>query len=535
MTVHLDQASDRHHMRIDLSAQATIDGHGCDLNDLSISGVGLANLPADLTVADTTTISLVLPCQGFDIKLAFRVATVWRNPERGRAGFRFLDLTRTQTDTLRSIVESALAGNLVAVDGVLHPAGAPAQRKAPAPTPATMTSTATFKRRLNFAGTVAAGVLLTVVAGTLVYDRVTILETKLAAISAPMLDIKAPSDGALDGAVLKVGQPLSKGDIVFEMIDNVLKGDTEIAAAELERDRTRLELLAKQTGLTTSANREANVNAQSALKLAKSRNERAQTDLQLAEARFARSQAMATSGVIAKDALEADQKLAMEARYEAAQATRDLEDARSRLRLISEGFDASLARLENMTQPRLADSVAMARADVGVREARVRALTLRREDLIVRSPCDCIVEAFYSTTGEHAKKGDLVAQLRARETQDLNVEALVNQDDADRIAIGSSSEIVLPLGGKRITGKVVEINRVPRHAKRSGLPDRPLDLHQYAAVTIAPEHALVGVEPGMPVEVRLRSNTMKRLAQSLASVFHRQENAALADEPILAH
>jgi multidrug resistance efflux pump len=239
---------------------------------------------------------------------------------------------------------------------------------------------------------------------------------------------------------------------------------------------------------------------------------------------------MLAQGLIAKDALETDQKAASEARYEAAQAARDAEDAASRLRLIQKGFDAALAKLENMMPARHEDSVAMARADVGVREAHLRALNLRHEDLIVRSPCDCVVEAFYSTTGEHAKKGDLVAQLRAREAQELTVEALVNQDDADRIAIGSKSEIVLPTGNTLVTGKVVEINRVPKHAKRTGLPDRTPDLHGYAAVTIAPDKDLKGVELGMPVEVRLRSNTLKRLVQSVAGAFGRHESTAYAGD-----
>lgn len=518
-------------MRVDLSAQVSIDGRDCELNDLSLGGLGLSQVPADALWQGAATIALALPCQGFELKLALRVAPVWRQADKGRAGFRFLELTRPQAETLRFVVESTLSGKLVAVDGVIHTVGAPANRKAPPPPPSRSSAArARLRQRVNFAATFAAGILLALVAGTLAYDRMTILETKLAAVSAPTLDIRAPSDGSLDGAVLKMGQPLRQGDVVFEMIDNVLKGDTEVAAAELERDRTRLELLAKQAGLMSSAGHEARVNAESALRLAKSRKERAQTQLELTAAHYERSKGLAAGGMIARDEVDTDHKLALEARYEAAQATRDQEDAESRLRLLARGFDASLARLENMTPPRLEESVALARADVGVREARLHALSLRREDLVVRSPCDCVVEAFYSTTGEHAKKGDLVAQLRAREAQELTVEALINQDDADRIAIGSESEIVLPVGHAQVTGKVIEINRVPKHAKRTGMPDRPLDLHQYAAVTIAPDRDLMGVELGMPVEVRLRSNTLKRLGQSIVGVFHRQEDTAYADD-----
>lgn len=527
MTVRQDAPSDRHHMRVDLNALVTIDGQPCELNDLSLGGIGLASISPDLGRQGAGLAALVLPCQGFELKLSIRVAPVWRQDGKARAGYRFLELTRAQTETLRFVVESTLEGKLLAVDGVIQTAGAPATRKAPA-VAQVETSRDRLRRRLSFSATVAAGLLLVSAAGTLLYDRVTILETKLAAVSAPTLDIKSPGDGTLDGTSVKVGMNVGKGDVVFEVSDNELKGDIDIAGAELERDRVRMELLAKQAGLTGSVGEETRLTAKSARKVARSRDERAKAELLLAERRVERSKELAAGSFIAKDVLEADEKLVLEARYEAAQAAKELEDAASRLRLLDKGFDAGLAHVANMTQPRLEESVALARADVGVREARLRALNLRREDLIVRSPCDCVVESVFSTTGEHAKKGDLVVQLRARESLQLTVEALVNQDDAERIAIGSMSEIVLPVGRAQVAGKVIEINRVPKHAKRTGLPDRSPDLHQYAAVTIAPAQALTGVELGMPVTVRLRSNTLLRIAQSVAAAFGGHETIAYA-------
>ena len=82
MTVRQEPPSDRHHMRVDLNALVTIDGQPCELNDMSLGGIGLASMSPHASAQETAMAALVLPCQGFELKLSVRVAQHDKERER---------------------------------------------------------------------------------------------------------------------------------------------------------------------------------------------------------------------------------------------------------------------------------------------------------------------------------------------------------------------------------------------------------------------------------------------------------------------
>lgn len=527
--IERDGPSDRHHMRVELNSLVTLNGAPFELRDVSIGGIGIRGVAAGATLG-TSVVEISLPCHGFELKLALPVIPVWRSPDSGRAGLRFLELTRSQSETLRYLIESHLSGRLISVDGVLaEGGGTSAQRKIAAAGQKPLPRFGKTRRIMSLTASIAAGALILALAGVLAYDRITILETKLAAVSAPTLDVKAPVDGALDGRELpklKVGAAAAKGDVVFEMTDNELRGDLEVAAAELDRDRVRLKYLEREAQIAGVVETESIKSGVSNVKLARNAAKRARREAEMADQRFAKTKQLFAEKVVALAELDADESLRLAAQTKAETAERELAEAEARSRLLGEGFDTGMAKTDVANRLKLEQSVAMARADVAVREARSKALNLRREDLQVRSPCDCVVESVHSAVGEQAKKGDLVLRLRPRESHELTVDALISQDDADRITIGAVSEIMLPSNRTPLSGRVVEINRVPKSQKRLGLPDRPQDLQNYARVVISPSKVLTGVELGMPVGVRLRSNALQRLTSSFASVFFGDEEGA---------
>jgi alginate biosynthesis protein Alg44 len=178
----------RQHARYKLPATLEIDGKKFELEDWSISGCAIKNLPDNIFDKKFTTGKIIFKFDDFEtvvdkLKLEF----VIRKPD-GSVGCRFTELTPQQLSILNQIIASFLAGDIVTQDDIIH----------------AVTRTITYKKKekpkvnkkkasliLIFIYFVVF--ILLMFLGYVVYKRVFVVQTANTYVDANLTVIRAPA------------------------------------------------------------------------------------------------------------------------------------------------------------------------------------------------------------------------------------------------------------------------------------------------------------------------------------------------------
>jgi len=110
----------RHYPRYKIPAYIEIDGKRYKLNDWSIGGCAIADLPDEYFEKKWSVGNLIVPFDTFetvikDIKLEF----LHRRPD-GSVGCRFTELRPEQLSLMQDIIEAYLEGNIVTLDEFIN-------------------------------------------------------------------------------------------------------------------------------------------------------------------------------------------------------------------------------------------------------------------------------------------------------------------------------------------------------------------------------------------------------------------------------
>ena len=179
------------------------------------------------------------------VKAVFEAETE-RNGRRTNL-FSFRDVENGERDALRRFIRAHLSGHVVTVDDVIRKQDMPTNTRSSgrngnsaqgdtSPNPVTR-----FVRRLfNLAITLGIVATIAFIGGFAVYERLTVVQSRFAAVTAPSLEMRAPASGQLT-----VSGP-SSGEVVVR--DQIL---VRIASPEQEADliRARSAATARNTPL----------------------------------------------------------------------------------------------------------------------------------------------------------------------------------------------------------------------------------------------------------------------------------------------
>lgn len=115
-----ESQTQRQHARVRIPATALINGKRFPLNDLSASGMAIANFPLPLKKHQPVPVRLEFNLEGFSFSLDVQAMVTHHDSARKILGCAFDNLARDQIGALNAIIKSYLSGILIAQADLLN-------------------------------------------------------------------------------------------------------------------------------------------------------------------------------------------------------------------------------------------------------------------------------------------------------------------------------------------------------------------------------------------------------------------------------
>jgi hypothetical protein len=192
-----ERRSERQFVRVNLPLE--VEHHGTTYRgfDISLSGFSVVGHPAiDDGVVDDFVLRLLF--RGYALTVNVRATSVRLVAEHDLSGFRIVAIEDDQLEVLRKILRAYLGGQLVTLEGLLVAADSQTARRSDSDAKTRFSAAAGSARwrrggwYLGIAGMTCA--LMLVLAASL-FERLAVVEASFAAVTAPKLEIRAPTDG----------------------------------------------------------------------------------------------------------------------------------------------------------------------------------------------------------------------------------------------------------------------------------------------------------------------------------------------------
>ncbi len=497
---HREPRSQRQHVRVTLPLTVEIDGRGYHALDWSLGGFRLAGADAGWREGKQAAARLVFPFHGFEVAVGVGCALAFADAAQGVSGWRFTDVDAPGQAVLRHLFHAAVAGRVVEADSLL---AAARDHRPPEPSPGHRRGWgARLRRTAGYGVLLVLGLVLAGAVGVSAYGRFFTVEARHAAVSAPIVTLRAHADGRLEGRALAAGAAVEPGAALFAVANDRLASRIRITRAEIARSEAALAALERErTSLAGFFDTYADL-AVADMRKAEAERDAARVVLDAAEREVARAEWLNAEGHLADQRLDE-----LRARHAAAigaarQAEAALAQARANRRLASGGFYFTGSRIEGGRPDELATRVTLAEQDLAVLRTTLAALEDERRGLTQRSPCRCIVDAVEVAPPEWVEAGEAVYRLRRTEPELLLVEAKVAHEEAKRLRPGDA--VVLRFADEDGTraGRVDSIRHGPSRKRRAGLPDGLAEAPDLATVLVRSDRPGLAAAVGLPVAAR---------------------------------
>ncbi|GEM_PF-3505381 len=491
MSISRETRSKRLIHRVTVPLSVTIAGETVDATDWSMGGFGLTLrhiIPHDTRL----TVRLAFPLGSAEVGFATD-CVVMHSGAAGRHGFRFVDLTPDQVELLRQMWISATTGQVMPLDACLTLVDPPQPM---APTPDAVPSR-TGPRLAGYAVLLALGVAVLAGVAVSVHARFFVVRADHAAVTVPVVRLRAPAEGRLGGVALAPGTAVSAGTPLFDLAGPEEVAEITLADAELARQAAAVQALQRRRESLADFFADYADLAEAAARRAAADRVRAQAALVLAERDLTRWEELAQAGFAAQARLEqAEQRYAQaEQGLAAAEAAED--QAAANIRMARQGRWFSGSRVEGAEPAKLDEDIRQAEAAHGMQALRLAGLVDRLAERTVSSPCDCVVVQALAVPGEWVGAGAAVYLLRPRHEAAL-LSVKVDQDKVDLLAPGDRALVRLAGAASAEAAVVRTISRAPPADGRFGLPE---SLGRDAATVLLSLPQGRTAEPGTPAQV----------------------------------
>jgi multidrug resistance efflux pump len=268
-----------------------------------------------------------------------------------------------------------------------------------------------------------------------------------ATLAAPVESILSMGDGAVRWTTFKPGDKVKAGDVVLNIFDNVLEREIEQAAIVVRERENKVTFLKRRleyerirmVGLGQVSNQKSlQISAEiegMRQKLKSANSERRQLSAAPGPLAQVRQRIVGLQQAMALKELELKGRAALSDKTD------------GRMALVGQQLVGDSGTLEAQLE--------MDEAEVTLAEERHRAFLDQRDRLAVRAPFDGTLRQLSRYDTANIKRGDVAAVIE--QGGDRGVRAVVRQDQALRLAVGSKAEVRVPATGQTFAATVAEI------------------------------------------------------------------------------
>ena len=500
--------SRRRHVRLSMPLQVTIDGKVYDVVDWSLSGMQVANVESMPGVGSRFIADMAVPFSDFNFALKVACEIVWIDIDKMRIGCRFIDLRKNQINLLRYLVDAFVSGRIATVDGLLHTANGAAESRRGSKSPGLDGQEETrlqrtwrnAKRGMLYGLFLAAGLAIAAMAVTSIYNRLFAVTTDLGWVDAPIVPVRATGEGSVEGAPPGPNTGIKRGAPLLRIESSSLQGELRLAVAALAKDEELLSGLRRQLAESQAFFVEYNELATVERNRAEARVSEAKVALDISRRKLERAKALHGKGHLPASKLEEQEAEFATAELNLRLARADLDQSKNNAAVADRGYFYTGTRVEGGEPSDIERQVRLAEETVKIARTRVAALQAQEESLLIRSPCDCIVQDTYVVPGMWVERGDLLYRL-ALAQDNQTIKALVSQEAVGRIKIGSKAEVYLADRDVMRAGRVTAIDRIAEDQGSVGALNLVPNRQRFAQVTVALNEAVGYLPTGLPARV----------------------------------
>ncbi len=493
------------------------DGPVVRARDWSLGGLRVDGYPEALPpVGSDVEIAVALPFQGFDISFHVKAEVVRNVGEIASFAVQFTEIGERERALMSHFIEDLVRGAMTEVADQIQRIDVPITPVSTDPSPKPDDKEAPKKRRLPVKQIAWVSIYATI--GFLVFGYMALvlysnlfrMEVQTAVVTAPLVDVRAQSDGELSFVRATPGEHVKAGETVIYVADYGLEQQIDLAKVEIQRREAEL---VNAMQLRTNEMERMTEYASVGLK----NIEQLQVDMAALEfqhksaiSRYSRTSKLKQEGFATKAQLEDAGNWLAEARAKLKSKKIELEEQK---RLAETGLGRTFYNgrelLGNMGAADAA--IKLARYQVALANENHEALLKHRERLAVHAPFNGRLAEV--PLPEHAaiKKGDVIAVFE--KDKDRRVLAYLTQDEVMKIGLGDQASIYFPALNASLKARVISIDRtagfrteISRRFSWRGADDRS------AEVTLAFEEAddpavRQQARPGLPAVVLFESHS----------------------------
>ncbi|HEY2954228.1 MAG TPA: HlyD family efflux transporter periplasmic adaptor subunit [Candidatus Eisenbacteria bacterium] len=456
--VRFDPPSLRKHYRATAPAAVLLEDVLYSTLEWSPGGFCVQGYRGSAVPGDRRAIRFMLDFHGFEIGFGATVEVSRVDAEQGTLAGRYIDLGLREQELLQHFLSGLVSGRIGAVGATIRQLEIPQSLpRHPGPVP----PADGWARAREVAGRsllyLVVGPILIALAALAIYRSFYRLEIQTAVVARPIESLVSVGTGPLGAVYVREGETVAAGQKLFTVEDE--GAAREVEDARFDRDRARVELTAAEAAFRAGGQRLDVYRSIADRKqaVAAARVSQLAAELSAADKQLARVQAVVQSGVESEAALD-------QARVSDEKLKGALQEARAELEIADEGVRAAAGgsfydgfRLVE-DGPQLRSALDAARVRATLAEERVRTAEARAGLLTSRAPYSGSVVKIVKSAGATVGRGEEVLFLE-RLLEVPAVQALLSQDEATGVQVGSRVEVQVPALGTSFPGRVERVDR----------------------------------------------------------------------------
>ena len=396
-----------------------LDGIRCEVSAWDVGGFTPETPLLGPRLKDVRTAHVMLRIG--DVEVGFDIpCQVTRETELGAAEFKFLGAFTEQAALLYRIAEDRLAGYATQFDSLLCSQPVRQSRN---------------RRKLVLGVMVSILAISILTLGVVLLTSLMTVRSRVAAVTVNGVVLRAPATGVLAGELPPPGSTVHEGEPLFQ----ILTADMATKVAELSGEVNRLRVASDYSRARLREVKEVTSNlrhlSERKLDTIKAKITALDTQISLYTRLVNNKQYLAQHGFHPQSDVDT-QRVDLESRREARNdAQSDLELVSTQADLLKSGVLTVDWRDTTETKATMRLLVAEAEAAISKAEAMSTAMSQANQ---VTSPCDCLVYANATKSGEVVEAGSLIYTLRPARVVPVVV-ALLPPDQTAGLTIGNAA------------------------------------------------------------------------------------------------
>ncbi len=208
----------RQHARYNIPVKLLFDGKEYTIEEWSVSGFSIKDLPKDIAQNQNHDATLVFDFSDFATNLDVQFEVIWHDEDSMRYGCRFTQLAPNKLSVLYYVINAYLAGEVVSTGDLINVLRRGNYSESEDSTNKQVDKT--NKRALRVRQIIGYLVLLSIVVALLsfiaysVYQRIYVIESLSAKADAPVIVVRAPLPSYLHSLTNNDNSEVKKGELV---------------------------------------------------------------------------------------------------------------------------------------------------------------------------------------------------------------------------------------------------------------------------------------------------------------------------------